>query len=109
MMAARMDKESTSALIKLIIFCVITGLATIVLGMTLTNGGFSKKDKYKAVFSNAAGVSVGDEVRIAGVRVGTISGSELIGKDKALVTFGIDPNVHLTQNTTATLRFRNIV
>lgn len=109
MMAARMDKESTSALIKLIIFCVITGMATILLGMTLTNGGFSKKDRYHAIFSDATGVSVGDEVRIAGVRVGTIQSRKIVGKDKAEVTFGIDPSVHLTQNTNATLRFRNIV
>ena len=108
-MMFRMDKESSSALVKLIIFCTITGLATIVLGMTLSNGGFAKRDHYKAIFSNTAGVAKGDEVRIAGVRVGTVQGTEIIGKDKALLKFGIDPDIRLTQNTTATLRFRNIV
>ena len=41
-MTQRMDRESSSALIKLIIFCVLTGMATVVLGMTLSNGGFAK-------------------------------------------------------------------
>jgi phospholipid/cholesterol/gamma-HCH transport system substrate-binding protein len=105
----RMDRESSSALVKLIIFCTITGLCTVVLGMTLSNGGFAKRDNYKAVFSNSTGVAVGDEVRIAGVRVGTVQGTEIVDGDKALVKFGIDPDIRLTQNTTATLRFRNLV
>ncbi|HUS23051.1 MAG TPA: MCE family protein [Aeromicrobium sp.] len=108
-MTQRMDKESTSALVKLIIFCVLTGMATVVLGMTLSNGGLAKRDIYKALFTDVTGVAVGDEVRIAGVRVGTIRSLEIADKDKAVVEFGVDPDVKLTQNTTATLRFRNLV
>ena len=108
-MTQRMDKESTSALVKLIIFCVLTGMATIVLGMTLSNGGFARRDVYKAMFTDVTGVAVGDEVRIAGVRVGTVRAVEIAEKDKAVVEFGIEPDVKLTQNTTATLRFRNLV
>jgi len=108
-MTQRMDKESTSALVKLIIFCVLTGMATVVLGMTLSNGGLAKRDTYKALFTDVTGVAVGDEVRIAGVRVGTIRSVKIADKDKAVVEFGIDPDINLTQNTTATLRFRNLV
>jgi len=108
-MTQRMDKESTSALIKLIIFCVLTGMATVVLGMTLSNGGFAKRDVYKALFTDVTGVAVGDEVRIAGVRVGTVRAVEIADRDKAVVEFGIEPGIRLTQNTTATLRFRNLV
>lgn len=108
-MSQRMDKESTSALVKLIIFCVLTGMATVVLGMTLSNGGFAKRDVYKAMFTDVAGVAAGDEVRIAGVRVGTIRSVEIADKDKAVLEFGVEPGVKLTQNTTATLRFRNLV
>jgi phospholipid/cholesterol/gamma-HCH transport system substrate-binding protein len=104
-----MDRESSSALLKLIIFCVLTGMATVVLGMTLSNGGFSKKTYYKAIFNDVTGVAVGDEVRIAGVRVGTVDSYEVIDRDKAVIRFGLDPNIKLTQNTTATLRFRNLV
>jgi phospholipid/cholesterol/gamma-HCH transport system substrate-binding protein len=104
-----MDKESSSALVKLIIFCVLTGMATVVLGMTLSNGGFAKRDVYKAMFTDVTGVAVGDEVRIAGVRVGTIRSIDIADKDKAVLEFGIDPDVKLTQNTMATLRFRNLV
>jgi phospholipid/cholesterol/gamma-HCH transport system substrate-binding protein len=105
----RMDRESSTALLKLIVFCVLTGMATIVLGMTLSNGGFAKRDYYNALFTDVTGVAVGDEVRIAGVRVGTVKEIDVAGKDKARIKFGVDPNVKLTQNTTATLRFRNLV
>jgi phospholipid/cholesterol/gamma-HCH transport system substrate-binding protein len=108
-MTNRMDKESSSALVKLIIFCALTGMATILLGMTLSNGGFAPRSNYKAIFSDVTGVSKGDEVRIAGVRVGTISSTKVIDRNKAVVEFGIEPDVKLTQNTTATLRFRNLV
>src|SRR4051812_49585895 len=108
-MTNRMDKESSSALVKLIIFCVLTGFATVLLGMTLSNGGFAPRSNYKAMFTDVTGVSKGDEVRIAGVRVGTVNSIEVAGRDRAVLEFGIEPDIKLTQNTTATLRFRNLV
>ena len=90
-MTQRMDKESISALVKLIIFCVLTGMATVVLGMTLSNGGFAKRDVYNAMFTDVTGVAAGDEVRIAGVRVGTVRAVEIADKDKAVLEFGIEP------------------
>jgi len=105
----KLDGESFSALIKLLAFCALTGMATLVLALTLSNGGFGARDEYKAVFTDVTGVAKGDDVRIAGVSVGAINKVEIVQKDKALVTFGVEPDVQLTQNTTATLRFRNLV
>ena len=105
----KLDAESFSALIKLLAFCALTGMATVVLALTLSNGGFGARDEYKAVFTDVTGVAKGDDVRIAGVSVGAINKVEIVQKDKALVTFGVEPDVQLTQNTTATLRFRNLV
>lgn len=105
----KLDTESFSALIKLLAFCALTGMATLVLAMTLSNGGFAARNEYKAVFTDVTGVAKGDDVRIAGVSVGSVSGVEIVKKDKALVTFKVDKDTQLTQNTTATLRFRNLV
>ena len=105
----KLDTESVSALVKLLAFCALTGMATLVLALTLSNGGFGARDEYKAVFTDVTGVAKGDDVRIAGVSVGSISGVEIVQKDKALVTFSVEQDVQLTQNTTATLRFRNLV
>ncbi len=105
----KLDGEALSALVKLLVFLFLTGMATVILGLTLSNGGFGARDEYKAVFTDVTGVAKGDDVRIAGVSVGAISEVEVVKKDKALLTFRIDPAVQLTQNTTATLRFRNLV
>jgi phospholipid/cholesterol/gamma-HCH transport system substrate-binding protein len=105
----KMDTESFSALIKLMVFMALTGMATLVLALTLSNGGLASRDTYKAVFTDVTGVAKGDDVRIAGVSVGAISGVEIVQKDKALVTFKVDKDTQLTQNTEATLRFRNLV
>ncbi len=105
----KMDTESFSALIKLMAFMALTGMATLVLALTLSNGGFGARDEYKAVFTDVTGVSKGDDVRIAGVSVGAVNKVEIVQKDKALITFGVDEDTRLTQNTTAELRFRNLV
>ena len=105
----KLDSESFAALIKLGVFLALTGMATVLLARTLSNGGFGAKDEYKALFTDVTGVAKGDDVRIAGVSIGAISKVEIVQKDKARVTFDIDPDVQLTENTTATLRFRNLV
>ena len=50
----RMDGESISALIKLMVFMALTGMATVLLALTLSNGGFGAKDDYKALFTDAS-------------------------------------------------------
>jgi len=108
-MSRQLDGESLSAFIKVAIFCAITGLLTAFLALTLSNGSFGGQDEYKAVFTDVTGVATGDDVRIAGVSVGSVKSVEIVQKDKALVTFGVDPDVPITTNTTATLRFRNLI
>ncbi len=105
----KLDTESLSSLVKLIVFCTITGMMTIVLALTLSNGSFGGQDEYQALFTDVTGVATGDDVRIAGVSVGQVKSVEVIQKDKALLKFGVDEGTPITQNTTATLRFRNLV
>jgi phospholipid/cholesterol/gamma-HCH transport system substrate-binding protein len=105
----KLDTESFSALIKLLVFGALTGAATLVLALTLSNGGFGARDEYKAVYTDVTGVAKGDDVRIAGVSVGAITKVDITQRDKALVTFEVNQDTQLTQNTTATLRFRNLV
>ncbi|TXL58028.1 MCE family protein [Aeromicrobium terrae] len=104
-----LDRDSWSALIKLVIFCVFTGLMTLILMLTLSNGSFGAHDTYKAVFTDTTGMAKGDDVRIAGVSVGSVDKIEVYQRDKALVTFRVDKDTPLTKNTTVTARFRNLV
>ena len=64
-------------LIKLIAFLVVTFFATYVLATTIANTNYGSTKTYRAWFTDTEGLSSGDDVRIAGVRVGTISGIKL--------------------------------
>jgi len=104
-----LDGESLAALLKLSAFLVVTGGCTFVLMLVLGNGSFVERNEYKAVFDDVTGVAKGDDVRIAGVAVGSVSKVEIVDRNKALITFGVDADTPLTQNTNVTIKFRNLV
>jgi phospholipid/cholesterol/gamma-HCH transport system substrate-binding protein len=104
-----LDKRTTSDAVKLLIFIVVTTVATSLLVVTIGNLSFSDSRDYKAVFSDATGVVKGDDVRIAGVKVGTVSDIEIHDENKAIVTFSVDADSQVTAATNAAIRYRNLV
>lgn len=104
-----LDKKTSADLVKLVIFVVVTSLATGVLVVLIGNFTFNSSRDYRAVFSDATGVVRGDDVRIAGVRVGIVKGIEVYEDDKALVTFSVADDSVVTQSSTAQVRYRNLV
>lgn len=64
---------------------------------------------YSAVFTDASRLKVGQTVRVAGVRVGTVNGVSLRTDKKALVKFDVDRGVVLTTGTRAVVRYLNLV
>jgi phospholipid/cholesterol/gamma-HCH transport system substrate-binding protein len=104
-----LDKRTSSDLVKLAVFIVVTTLATSVLVVTIGNISFSAKSDYKAEFVDATGVVKGDDVRIAGVKVGTVKGIEVVDRTHALVTFSVEDSAPLSKATHATIRYRNLV
>ena len=59
--------------------------------------------QYHAAFAEAGGLGTGNEVKIAGVKVGTVSGISL-QRGHAQVTFTVDSRVSLGSKTTAHIR-----
>ena len=104
-----LDRPSLLALSKLTIFMVVTTLATSVLVVTIGNLSFADKTEYHAIFTDATAVTEGDDVRIAGVRVGSVTGIEIHDRDLAGVSFEVDSSVALTQSTQAQVRYRNLI
>jgi phospholipid/cholesterol/gamma-HCH transport system substrate-binding protein len=104
-----LDKRTTGDLIKLLIFIVVTTLATGVLVVTIGNLSFSGGSNYKAVFADATGVSKGDDIRVAGVKVGTVKSVEITDRTRALITFSVDDSTTVTEATHATIKYRNLV
>jgi phospholipid/cholesterol/gamma-HCH transport system substrate-binding protein len=97
------------AAIKFGIFTVVTLFATAILGMTVANMQFKGTHKYKAIFSDATFLHHGDDVRLAGVRVGTISSIKLYQGDLAEVSFSVEKAVPITASTRAEIRYRNLI
>ena len=134
-----LDKKTSVDLTKLLIFIVVTTMATGVLVVTIGNLSFAGSQDYKAVFSDVTGMNKGDDVRIAGVKVGTVSSIDVLDPQDpdypddlettertpgssssysapvgmaptvASVTFTVQNGTSLTESTHATVRFRNLV
>jgi phospholipid/cholesterol/gamma-HCH transport system substrate-binding protein len=95
-------------LAKLIAFAAVTIVLTGMLAQTLGAFDFGGGTGYRARFTDVAGLVVGDDVRIAGVRVGRVDGIGLAG-DVAEVRFSVDSQVPLPRSVRAKIRYRNLV
>jgi phospholipid/cholesterol/gamma-HCH transport system substrate-binding protein len=99
-------------LIKLTIFLVATIAATYVLAATITNSSYGKAVAYRADFTDVTDVVPGDDVRIAGVRVGTVKSIELVAEGShrvARLKFSVQAGRRLPLLTHARIRYRNLV
>lgn len=99
----------TATLIKSIVFTLVTVLATAALAATIRNSSGTGGTPMSAVFTDATSLNAGDDVRIAGVKVGTVSKIEVIKNRYAKASFTVSDKVTLGAGTTAQLRFRNLV
>ena len=104
-----LDRRTTGDLVKLLVFMLVTTLATGVLVVTIGNLDFGTTREYKAEFTDATGVVKGDDIRIAGVKVGSVQGVEIKDRTRALVTFEVDEATPVTLSTNATIKYRNLV
>ena len=87
-------------LTKLIVFTVVTALATGLLALTIANATLTSKSGYLARFTDVSGLLVGDDVRIAGVRVGSVDSVELVDRRVAQVGFSVDTRQRLPASVT---------
>src|SRR5258708_10615572 len=96
-------------LTKSIIFVVLTALITAILGISIAYTGVSATAGYRAVFSDVTGLTVGDDVDIAGVRVGEVTSISVYKHNRALVGFSVQPGRPLPASVTATILYLNLV
>ena len=80
---------------------MVTTLATGVLVVLIGNLTFQSSRDYKAVFSDATGVVKGDDIRIAGVKVGSVKDVEIVDRTRALVSFDVADYSIVTKSSTA--------
>jgi phospholipid/cholesterol/gamma-HCH transport system substrate-binding protein len=104
-----LDKRTAVDLTKLLVFILVTTMATAVLVVTIGNVTFGSSTSYRAEFVDATGVVKGDDVRIAGVKVGVVKEIEIVDRTRALVSFSVQDETRLSKATHAAIRYRNLV
>jgi phospholipid/cholesterol/gamma-HCH transport system substrate-binding protein len=108
-MTTTRNTKTTLAAIKLGIFVMISVIVTGTLTAIMGSFAFGSEASYKAEFTSASLLTKGDDVRVAGVTVGSVKGVEIKDRDSAEVTFSVKKDVPLTSATRASIRFLNLV
>ncbi|GAB3687210.1 MCE family protein [Saccharopolyspora tripterygii] len=101
-------RSITAPLIKLIVFVAVTLTLTGILVSTIAANSSGDAHEYTARFADASGLGEGDDVRIAGVKVGRVTELEVVDDERALVHFDVESARKLPRDAQATVKFRNI-
>ncbi|MDP9166766.1 MAG: MCE family protein [Actinomycetota bacterium] len=99
---------SRSTIIKFGIFGAIMSLLTVFLFFTFGQYRTGSTNSYSAVFTDASRLAAGQTVRVAGIRVGTVTDVSLQSDRRVLVEFDADQKVKLTSGTNAAIRYLNL-
>ncbi|WP_300605276.1 MCE family protein [Trebonia sp.] len=96
-------------LVKSVIFIAVTATLTTILGISIAQTGVPGTTGYQAVFTDVTGLTVGNDVDIAGVRVGDVTSISVYHRNLALVGFAVQAGRQLPASVTATIRYLNLV
>ncbi|KRQ27311.1 MULTISPECIES: MCE family protein [Mycobacteroides] len=97
-----------ASLVGLVVFLVMATVLTWLVYVTLRRDVKGATVSYAAEFTDVFGLREGDDVRIAGVRVGRVQGIELDGT-LAKVNFVVQEGQRLPDSITASVTYQNIV
>ncbi|MBF6355703.1 MCE family protein [Nocardia higoensis] len=92
----------------LTIFLVVSVVMTWMVFATLQRNVGGSTKTYSALFTDISGLRPGDDVRLAGIRVGRVDAVGLSGT-LAEVTFRVEAAHTLTGNTKAAVKYQNII
>jgi phospholipid/cholesterol/gamma-HCH transport system substrate-binding protein len=92
-----------------LVFAVVTILATAVLAVTIANHGGGETVRYDARFTDVTSLNNGDDIRMAGVRIGQVEDIRIVDRRFAEVTFSVDRDRALASTVTATVKYRNLI
>jgi phospholipid/cholesterol/gamma-HCH transport system substrate-binding protein len=95
--------------IKSIVFTVLTVTATGILATTIRNSSAGEAQNYTAIFNDATSVNRGDDVRMSGVKVGTVTDVSITDNRLAKVIFTIRKGMRVDTGSVIQIKFRNLV
>jgi len=95
--------------IGLIAFLVATSVMSWLVYSTLQREVSGPTTQYSAEFTDVFGLRDGDDVRMAGVRVGRVMRVDLVSGNRAKVDFEVQNDQQVLANTEASILYQNIV
>lgn len=95
-------------LTKLVVFILATVVSVSILAVAIANYMPTGGNSYKARFNDVSSVNPGDEVRIAGVRVGSVTGMRVVDQNEAELEFQLRPGIELPEDVRLAIRFRHL-
>ncbi|BBY56428.1 MCE family protein [Mycobacterium koreense] len=101
--------EQRSAAVKFGVFGIVMMLVTAALFAIFAEYRSGSTIGYSAQFKDVSGLEPGNSVRIAGIRVGTVTDVTLEPDNTVLVHFDADQTVRLTEGTRAAVRYLNLI
>jgi phospholipid/cholesterol/gamma-HCH transport system substrate-binding protein len=104
-----MRRFPVAAFVKFAALTVVVAMATTVLALTIANASGGERTTYTARFSDASGLLRGDDVRIAGVIVGTVDDIRIVDRRQAEVAFSVASDQPLPASVTAAILYRNLI
>jgi phospholipid/cholesterol/gamma-HCH transport system substrate-binding protein len=103
-----MNQSVRGPLLKLTVVALVSVLAIALIYSTLRNTVRGDTTDYVAEFADVTGLREGDDVRMAGVKVGRIESMALNGT-RADVSFSVQSDQTVFENTRALIRYQNLV
>jgi phospholipid/cholesterol/gamma-HCH transport system substrate-binding protein len=101
--------QSNKTLIKVSIFTVVMLLVAAGLVVVFGEFRFASSNTYHAKFTTASRLKAGQDVRIAGVPVGSVKELKLAPDNTVDVTFDVNNRYQLYTSTRALIRYENLV
>nr|WP_296765071.1 MlaD family protein [Rhodococcus sp. (in: high G+C Gram-positive bacteria)] len=101
-------KSTRGPLIGFSIFMVLAIAVTTLIWTTLGRSVAGDTDTYSALFEDASGLQSGDDVRIAGVRVGKVEDVSLDG-NTARARFVLERGQTVYENTLISIKYQNLI
>ncbi|MGO4257289.1 MCE family protein [Marmoricola sp. RAF53] len=97
-----------SIVVKFTVFAVVAILLGVLLVNTMLNGLNGSTHSYRADFTDVAGLRAGDDMRVAGVRVGRVQGIKITDQG-AQVTFDLVKDQPILDTTRIVMRYQNLL
>lgn len=93
------------------VFALVSVLLFVLLFNTMRNSVAGGSHEYSATFTSVSGLRQGDDVRVAGVKVGRVERIVAVGEDpvRAKVTFTLRADQELRDTTRVVVRYQNLL